>query len=162
MIDDAIDILWVDPGVTTGFFQYTRRRQYEHYEFDQVEGLEGALRHIKTFVMNPFYGDKVLGYESFYIAARTLTVSPANRESALDIIGWIEGESALNRMPEVVSQKPSERTPKIITKAVVQACINGPAPVGTRHSLDAARHWVRFMVSNRKDEMVMRRYGNAT
>jgi hypothetical protein len=162
---NEISLMWIDPGVTTGIAIYSRWADgRQKVQWEQVEGLAQTCKMIESSLCYSMINrGQRLGYESFYIGERTIKAEIANVRAATDIIGWVKGQYSLGQLCTwlpLVDQTPAERTPKIITPNVVEACL-GDAPVGQRHAMDAARHIVRFLVSTDRDPTIRKRYADA-
>ena len=138
---------------------YRHQTGREEVWYGEVDGLESTLRQIEHAIQGLSHTNRTVGYESFYIATRSTKTSESNIRGATHVIGWLEGQYALNRLgeAELVHQSPAQRTPKIITPEVVAAVL-GEAPTGHRHAMDAARHMVRWLVSTKNDSEAKGRY----
>lgn len=158
-----VEVLWIDPGVTTGWCMFQRMTKGEEIlTFDESRGLARSAAMFSRW--RKMMGERCdIGYESFYIAERSTKANINDVREATHLIGWIETQHALGRFGshcDLYSQPPSIRTPKIITPSVIKAVL-GDIPTGRKHAMDAARHVVRHLISVVGDEKSRRRYADA-
>ena len=97
--DEHFSALWIDPGVTTGWCLFHRRQTgKEEVHYGEVSGLEATLRQIENAIGSLSFTNRTVGYESFYIATRSTKTSEHNIRGATHVIGWLEGQHALDRL----------------------------------------------------------------